>query len=409
MKGITQILTVFIFFSLSSTGQAHTQFFNRINKMRSSLDEKGVVLEAAYTLDYFANTKGGLKRDDTYLTHLDLILTLDTKRLGLWDHGTFRVNMIDNSGGEKFTGDILGDTQGVSNIEAPRTTRIYELWYEHVFFEDKLSVLGGIHDYNSEFDVTEYGGLYVNSSFGIGPEISKNARPSIFPLTAPAIRAKIIPNDQWQFLFGVYDGDPGDPNVDEHFPRSDFDHEGGAFIATEAAYHLTGDVLPGFIKLGMWHNTGEFNHVTSVDNNGVPIKRDGNTGGYLVVDKMLYREDVEHGSTEQGLGAFLQLGSNKKYVNEVNMYIGGGLNYRGLIPGRDQDEIGLAFAQARINDDLVDAGGRKDHETSIELTYKAQITEHISIQPDFQYVIDPGAVSNVDDAFVVGARFEMAL
>lgn len=118
----------------------------------------------------------------------------------------------------------------------------------------------------------------------------------------------------------------------------------------------------------------------------------------------IYREDGE-----QGLGAFLQFGSNKKNVNEVNVYVGGGLNYHGLIPGRNQDEIGLAFAQARINDDLVDAGGRKDHETSIEFTYRAQITEHIIIQPGLQYVIDPGAVSNVDDAFVVGMRFEMAL
>ena len=288
MKGITQILTVFIFFSLSSVGQAHTQFFNRIDGMRSSLEEKGVVVEAAYTLDYFANTKGGLKRDDTYLTHLDLILTLDTKRLGLWDHGTFRVNMIDNSGGEKLTGAIVGDTQGVSNIEAPRTTRIYELWYEHAFLGNKFLVLGGIHDYNSEFDVTEYGGLYINSSFGIGHEISKGARPSIFPMTAPAVRAKLTPHDQWQFLFGVYDGDPGSAEISEHFPRSDFDEEGGAFLASEAAYLFTGDALPGFIKLGAWHNTGEFDDIVDTDASGAPVKHDGNTGGYLVIDKMLY-------------------------------------------------------------------------------------------------------------------------
>lgn len=404
MRKSVMMLTALFLFSLPTTGQAHTPFFNRIHKMRSSLDEKGVAGEAAYTLDYFANTKGGLKRDDTYLTHLDLILELDTKRLGLWDHGTFQVDLIDNSGGEKLTGAIVGDTQGVSNIEAPRTTRIYQLWYEHAFLENKFSVLGGIHDYNSEFDVTEYGGLYINSSFGIEHEISKGARPSIFPMTAPALRAKITPNDQWQFLFGVYDGDPGSADISEHFPRSDFDHEGGAFIATEAAYHLTGDVLPGFIKLGMWHNTGEFNHVTSVDNNGVPIKRDGNTGGYLVIDKMLIREDGE-----QGLGAFLQFGSNRNNVNEVNRYVGGGLNYRGLIPGRDQDDMGIAVAHARINDDLVDAGGRDDHETTIEATYKAQITEHISLQPDLQYVINPGAVTDVEDAFVVGVRVEIIL
>lgn len=361
-------------------------------------------MEAAYAVDYFANTKGGLKRDDTYLSNLDLVLTVNTKRLGLWDHGTFQAHMIDNSGNKKLTGDIVGDLQGVSNIEAPRTTRLYELWYEQSFFEDKLSVLMGIEDYNSEFDVTEYGGLYVNSSFGIGPEISKNARPSIFSLTAPALRVKITPNDQWQFLLGVYDGDPGDPNTSKHFPRSDFDHEGGAFIASEAAYHFTGDALPGFIKLGVWHNTGEFNDVSAVDDNGDPLKRDGNTGGYLVIDKMLYRE-----KDEQGLGAFLQLGSNRKNVNEVNVYVGGGFNYRGLIPGRDKDEAGIAVAHARTNDDLLETARRDRFEMTVEATYKAQLTPCMSIQPDFQFVINPGAVSDIENAFIAGMRFEMTL
>lgn len=129
--------------------------------------------------------------------------------------------------------------------------------------------------------------------------------------------------------------------------------------------------------------------------------------GIWSLTKCYIREDVEQGSTEQGLGAFLQFGTNSKNVNEVNLYAGGGLNYRGLIPGRDQDEVGLAFAQARINDNLVDAGGRNDYETTIEATYKAQITENISLQPDLQYVINPGAISGVEDVFVVGIRFEM--
>ena len=309
--------------------------------------------------------------------------------------------MIDTSGGRKFSGEIVGDLQVISNIEAPRTTRLFELWYDHTFLENKLSILVGLHDYNSEFDVTQYGGLFINSSFGIGPDISSSARPSIFPLSAPALRVKITPSEEWEFLFGVYDGDPGDPDTSEHFPRSDYDADGGAFLASEAAYHFAPDSLPGSIKLGVWHNTGEFDDVVAVDRNGDPIKRDGNTGGYLVVDKMLYRE-----KDEQGLGSFFQFGSNRKNVNTVHTYVGGGLTYLGFIPNRDQDEIGIALAHALITDDLVDAGGWEDFETTIEATYKAQITQFLSIQPDIQFVFNPGALEDMKDAFVAGARVE---
>ena len=157
--------------------------------------------------------------------------------------------------------------------------------YQHHFLEDKFSVLFGFHDYNSEFDVTEYGGLYINSSFGIQPDISAGARPSIFPLAAPGIRLKVTPHQRWELLFGVYDGDPGDPDESEHFPRSDFDSEGGAFIAGEVAYHFNSDHLAGFIKIGIWNNTGEFDDVIDLDDSGSSIKRKNNIGGYVLIDK----------------------------------------------------------------------------------------------------------------------------
>jgi len=372
--------------------------------LKEQLEDKGISFEVVYTTEYFANTRGGIKRDDTYLTNLDITLEVDTEKLGLWNNGQFFIYSLHNSGHEKLTGEIVGDLQTVSNIEAPRTSRIYELWYQHSFLDDQLSVLLGFHDYNSEFDVTEYGGLYINSSFGIQPDISAGARPSIFPLAAPGIRIKASLHEQWELLFAVYDGDPGDPDVSEHFPRSDLNNSSGAFIATEVAYHFHEEFLPGFIKVGLWNNTGDFDDVVDVNPSGNPIQRNNNIGGYLIIDKQLYEE-----SEEQGLGGFIQFGMNDKRVNEVNLYVGGGLNYRGLIPGRDEDEVGIAVAHAVINEDIVDVGGRDDSETTIEATYNIQINNQIRIQPDIQYIFNPGAVSGTKDAIVAGMRVELIL
>ncbi len=187
-------------------------FFSWKNK----LENNGLNFQASYKLDYFANTHGGIKRDQTTVSMMDINLEVDTQKLSLWQGGKFFVHLIDNSGGEKLSSDIVGDLQGVSNIAAPRTSRVFELWYEQTLIDEKFSLLVGIEDINSEFYVSEYGGLYINSSFGIGPELAA-ARPSVFPLAAFGVRSKFLFNERWEFLVGAYDGDPGNPDLSVFF------------------------------------------------------------------------------------------------------------------------------------------------------------------------------------------------
>jgi len=44
---------------------------------------------------------------------------------------------------------------------------------------------------------------------------------------------------------------------------------------------------------------------------------------------------------------------------------------------------------------------------AIELFYKAQLTPYIMVQPDLQYIVNPGGENR--DAFVGGLRFEVLL
>lgn len=48
-------------------------------------------------------------------------------------------------------------------------------------------------------------------------------------------------------------------------------------------------------------------------------------------------------------------------------------------------------------------------ETSIELTYRTQVTPWLAIQPDVQWVINPGIDPTLRDALVLGLRFELGL
>jgi porin len=388
----------------SGFSQGESALAEGTDTIKGWLEERGISLESSYIGELWTNAGGGYVKEQTHHHDVDISAELNTERAGLWNHGKLFVHVLSDQGGMLLTEEIVGDSQTVSNIEAPHSTRLYELWYEHSLFDGRLSFLLGIHDLNSEFAVTENGALFINSSFGISKDISGGARPSIFPLAAPAIRTKFAPSKSWEFLMGVYNGDPGDPSVHRHFPRFVFDGQGGAFIGLEAAYRFGHEKLPGAVKAGYWRNTGRFEDLLEVDHTGNPASRKGNAGLYLVADKTIHATD-----DGRSIGAFLQLGSAPdKSIGEFKSYIGGGLKYTGLFPNRRQDDAGIAVAHALVSDKLVSNLGREKAETTLEITYRAVISRHFAVQPDMQFIFNPGADSKIKNAVIAGVRFEMS-
>jgi len=100
-----------------------------------------------------------------------------------------------------------------------------------------------------------------------------------------------------------------------------------------------------------------------------------------VVDQTLYRVP---GTNDQGLSGFVRAGGVPNDRNLINFYADGGLLYKGLVPGRPDDKIGVAAAYARVGDNArgldADIGlfGRffypvRSGETMIEMMYQAQL------------------------------------
>lgn len=99
-------------------------------------------------------------------------------------------------------------------------------------------------------------------------------------------------------------------------------------------------------------------------------------------------------------------------VNQFGGYAGGGVVQTGAIPGRPDDQLGIAIAIA-MNGGSFKRVLRQEgvpfarHESNVELTYRAELAPGIAVQPNFQYVFNPGATSELRNAFVVGARLEI--
>ena len=69
----------------------------------------------------------------------------------------------------------FGDIGTFSNIEAYDTYRLYELWVEQNFLDDRFSLRVGQITFDSEFAVLDaYGGLFVQSGFGAPEAFSAN-------------------------------------------------------------------------------------------------------------------------------------------------------------------------------------------------------------------------------------------
>ncbi|MEI6437231.1 MAG: carbohydrate porin [Candidatus Omnitrophota bacterium] len=345
---------------------------------------KGYSVGAVYTGDLVSNTAGGLKRGTAYIDNLDLTLTVDTAKAGLWNNGTFFVYGLYNGGNELPTGKYIGDLQGMDNIEAPRLVKLFELWYEQRLFNDRLSARAGLYNLNSEFDTTEYGALFLNSSFGIEPTISGNTTSSIFPLAAPAFRLKVDPNEHVTVMAAALGGNPGDEDTNPHGLKPSWNNKTGTMLVGEAQVHgdlpLPYGALPGILKLGEWYHTG-------------------NNGFYAIIDQMLIRE-----KDEQGLGVFAQYGQAPKDRNSLDRYFGFGVNYTGLIPGRDEDVLGVAFNRAGISSDYRSTGDFDRSEDVIEAAYSLGLTKHVVLQPDIQFIRNPGADPTINNATVVTLR-----
>lgn len=368
-------------------------------EQRESEGGNGLTFEAALTLEYISNVSGGIRRDSAFLGNVDVTAELDTEEAGLWKGGTFFIYGLGNFNGGTYPSEVVGDIQATSNIEAPDTFKLYEAWYNQSFRDDTLSLLVGLHDYNSEFDVLEYAGVFPNSSFGIAPQISQ-VGPSIFPTTALALRLAAKPTDKSYVLAAVYDGVPGDPD-NERSGAIKFDSGDGIFSALEVGLSPEEDAGSAYYKfsIGGWYHTAETEDFEA-------HAQDRNGGVYLLAERQVYQE-ADH---SQGLGVFGQFGTAIPDRSEVAYSIMAGLNYTGLIEGRDEDVIGLAFCSAILSDDFRAIEGNEDldaAETVIDFVYQAHLTDWLTVQPDIQYIMNPASESGLDNALQLGVRMEI--
>ena len=361
----------------------------------SAASERTVEFGATYTGEYWRNASGGLAQDSAYLDNLDVTLAIDAEALwGVPDTRLFVYGLYNN--GQTLSEDKSGDLQVISNIETGvEAARLYEAWVERRI-ADRGSVRFGLYDLNSEFDVLAASGLFINSAHGIGTDFGQTGRngPSIFPVTSLALRFEWRWTDEWRTRLSILDGVPGDPD-DPGATAVQLGDGDGALLAGEFEWSGGGHRL----LAGAWAYTADFDEWEDTSA-GTPRRSDGNAGAYLRGETAM-RENGD-------VRLFGRLGIADERYNVASAFLGAGVNWIGPLAGRPDDQFGVALAWAQASQDYRDSQASADRrEVALELTYRAPITDRITVQPDIQYVVNPGLDPALDDSLAVGLRMEV--
>ena len=395
--------------------------------IRPFLAGYGATLGIQETSEILGNLTGGRRRGAVYEGLTDLTLSIDLQPYFRGEGTVFaRAYQIHGRG---LSANNIGNLATASGIEATRTTRLYELWYERPL-ADWLRLRIGQQAAGQEFMISSTAQLFVNATFG-WPVLPAAALPSggaTYPLGTPGVRAHIDAGDGLNVLVGVLNGDPagpgqGDPQLRDASGTA-FRVNDGAFAIFETRYNPGNSERNGTYRLGGWLHTGRTLDprldsgglsLANPASSGAPRRRHRNYSFYAILDQPILEESP-------GLTVFARAMGAPGDRNLVDFYVDAGIAYARPF-GRPDDTVGIAFGHARIGGaargldaDVARFTGQpypiRTGESVLEITYRLQVAPWWQLQPNFQYIFNPGGgIENpsapggrVGDAAVLGLR-----
>ncbi|MFT4276005.1 MAG: carbohydrate porin [Rhodopseudomonas sp.] len=413
---------------------------------RTALEEKGVDIIIQY-IGEVLGVSGGPTPNKTHATYegrLDVTVNTDLDRLLGWKGGkaqirVFQIHDVNSRNAVYYTGSIADP----SNIDALPTTRLFTAWVQQEI-GTFASLRAGQLAADDEFLVAPTAGGLINGTFGWAAIAAANLRSGgpAYPLATPGLRLQLNPTETITVLGAVFSGDTagancyttgaGDSQRCNRFGTT-FSLVGGPLWIGEVQYNINqgpdSKELAGSYKLGIWYHAGQYvdlhygidsatrTVVSQTQAYDTDMLHNGNWGIYGVADQMVWRQG------DASANLFVRAGMVPSDRNLVSWYIDGGFGLKGFVPGRAADTLTVGIAYSKISKDAIALDTdvyaldgiypRRIAETVVEVSYIAQITPYWSVQPDFQYIVNPngnvaidGDPTNglVDDVYVFGVR-----
>lgn len=355
---------------------------------RSFLDPSGLTMGISAKAFYTQNTKGGLS------TH---------NRAGRFK-GDYAIELAGDM--EKFfglKGGMYLNAEGSwSKSNGRRSLDVVELWYEQAFFNETLRLRIGKLDLGGGFEcrgcpVSFDGNTYANSDSSQFFNSNLANNPQIpFPEQGLGIMAYYNPVEYWYLGLGVSDAQA---DARETGFKTTFDGNDEFIYMAETG--LTPRITSGNGEMQGAYRVGIWVDATDKARYSDSTIKHNDLGVYASCDQMVFKENNDEEDL-QGIGVFGRWGWAKGDLNEVNQFISGGVQYQGILDGRDDDVLAFGVAHGILSDQT-GAGVSDDNTTAYEVYYSAVVSDNLTLSPSVQYLKNTDG-SGVGDTTILGVR-----
>ena len=392
--------------------------------LRTSLLADGVQFSGSYVADFLGNVSGGLNRAFAYTHTLSAELDLNLEKLWGWKGGTLTWSFADLAGSN-----LRND---VGNIFTPSN-----LWTSNSFFFTELYLKQSLFNGNLVFkqanlppptisrgDLTDLRVILANLAFDGNPFVPFGTFPiTAFPDTGWGRTSRIPPArcDRKLLWAGRHLRVSNRLSVPAFRGLScGFRHDDGtmtlseigwtpSFFATPAASSALPDGkpaqsnpgYPGHYKIGAF-----FTNWTYPTFSGAPNYPNA-YGLYFLADQQV---TMRSGHPSEGLVLWGALSwTPQQNISSLPLFVSGGGPSTGLVPcpSNDITLLGIAYGQGSI--DAIRANEQQNfpgstYEIAVEASYVVRINQWLSVQPDVQYIVNPGGTGTLRNSWILGGQ-----
>jgi len=373
---------------------------------RPELNRLGITPTASYTAQLLGNPSGGQSRGFTYAGTLQASIFLDLHKLLRIPGLSFNVGGAWSTG-KNLSADYIGNSFTVQSAygspgNGTNNLTLGETYLQQQLFNNSLVIAVGRLAPANTFATMPVLNNYLNLGTNPGPG-ALGINDTTFTLYPPGVEwgAQAIYNitSSFQMAAGVFNTNQnsaggGKGGLDFALQQG---NRGGLSVVqlNYLVNHAATDTgLPGQYSFGGYYDSNRFSSLR------IPNSTESGTYSvYGMFQQIVYR-DGEAGS-QRGLTVWGETAlAPKSSVNIMPYFVGGGVSYQGLIPGRDNEIASAGVIYGTFSRYIP----RTTAETVIEANYQITLNRWLSITPDMQYVIRPSGNSAIKNAFVLGTQ-----
>ena len=385
--------------------------------LRTQLEQWGITPTLTFVSDMAGNPAGGKSQGFAEANNLGLDLLFDLDKIVGLEGGSFLVSMSQRNG-NSLSSERVGNVFTIQQVYGGQTFHLINVAYKQKFLDGRVESSVGRLGAGDDFLVSQYNYLFMQNGFCGNPVgVFFNAPGmSAYPNATWGARLKVKTTQRTYLMGGVYNGDPSIRAI--AYNGANMSMNGPVFVIGEAGYKRNG--LPGDsrylgnYKIGFWYDNSTYTDYNSVGYSTPAGTKRGNWGLYTLFDQVLFPFG-ERGSN-RGFGVFGSfLVSPDESVSQMPYFFTAGVAARGVFASRPIDVAGFGMVYGSFSSDLSNAQQRQqlidpttgvqDYETVFEWTYRFNLRKGaVFIQPDIQFVINPGGAGQINDALVLGCQ-----